>query len=186
LTRYYLKLIIPIAIVCLTFMLITCAIGTTQPPNPALRGFVEGCEDKPQPCWYGIVPGVTTAEEARSTVQNVGYILVGEDGAGSNYHKMTFTSDQLSPACLEFHFTYNHLSRLSLTCVQMQLGTTFTLFEGPEFILLAGDYQQTYHSRLKVIIRSLAPSLSSQSEVESITMIAPSISQNDLGLSAHQ
>ena len=48
---------------CLSLSLVARALGTTQPPNPALRGFVEGCEGKPQPCWYGIVPGVTTAEQ---------------------------------------------------------------------------------------------------------------------------
>ncbi len=58
-TRFYLKLIIPITIACLTFMLIAHAFGATQPPNPVLHGFTEGCEAKPQPCWYGIVPGVT-------------------------------------------------------------------------------------------------------------------------------
>lgn len=71
-TRFYLKLIIPITVVCLTFMLVARTIGTTQPPNPALRGFVEGCEDKPQPCWYGIVPGVTTVEEGQSLFNQYG------------------------------------------------------------------------------------------------------------------
>jgi hypothetical protein len=49
-------------------------MGGTQPPNPALRGFVEGCEGKPQPCWYGIMPGVTTAEEAKNQLLGLGYV----------------------------------------------------------------------------------------------------------------
>jgi hypothetical protein len=40
------------------------ALASTQPMHPALRGFVEGCENVSQPCWYGIVPGVTSAQEA--------------------------------------------------------------------------------------------------------------------------
>jgi hypothetical protein len=36
------------------------ALGGTQPTHPALRGFTEGCEGKPQPCWYGIVPDQNT------------------------------------------------------------------------------------------------------------------------------
>jgi hypothetical protein len=28
-----------------------------------LRGFTEGCEDKPRPCWYGVVPGVTNFDD---------------------------------------------------------------------------------------------------------------------------
>jgi hypothetical protein len=71
--RFYLKFIPILALIFLIFLLTARAIGTTRPPNPALRGFVEGCEDKPQPCWYGIVPGVTTVEEALHTMEVMGY-----------------------------------------------------------------------------------------------------------------
>ena len=64
LPHFYFKLTLPIAVIFLALSLTARALAMTQPPNPALRGFVEGCENKPQPCWYGIVPGVTTAEEA--------------------------------------------------------------------------------------------------------------------------
>jgi hypothetical protein len=53
--------------------LIARALGSTQPPNPALRGFTEGCEDKPQPCWYGIVPGVTEIREAIKMLEEFGF-----------------------------------------------------------------------------------------------------------------
>jgi hypothetical protein len=49
--------------ILLTVSIAAKALGSLQPPNPALRGFTEGCEDKPQPCWYGIVPGVTSRSE---------------------------------------------------------------------------------------------------------------------------
>jgi len=65
-TRPYLTLIPILALLCLALSLAARALGSTHPPNPALRGFVEGCEDKPQPCWYGIVPGVTAIEDAPS------------------------------------------------------------------------------------------------------------------------
>src|SRR5689334_17247061 len=52
-----------VTVILIAVLMVVCieakAVGALQPPNPALRGFVEGCEDKPQPCWYGIVPGVT-------------------------------------------------------------------------------------------------------------------------------
>jgi hypothetical protein len=51
-------------ILFLAVSIVAKSFGGLQPPNPALRGFIEGCEDKPQPCWYGIVPGETTVEEA--------------------------------------------------------------------------------------------------------------------------
>lgn len=43
--------------------LVAPVLGTGQPLNPALTPFVEGCQDKPQPCWFGVVPGVTTESE---------------------------------------------------------------------------------------------------------------------------
>jgi hypothetical protein len=48
-------------------------IGSLQPPNPALRGFFEGCENKRQPCWYGIVPSITTLDEGDFLLKQVGY-----------------------------------------------------------------------------------------------------------------
>jgi hypothetical protein len=72
--RSYLKLTIAIPIICLVLTLTASALGTTQPPNPALRGFSEGCEDNPQPCWYGIVPGVTRREYVITQLaKNMGY-----------------------------------------------------------------------------------------------------------------
>src|SRR5689334_13677459 len=49
-------------------VLLMNTLGGTQPIHPALRGFIEGCEDIPQPCWYGIVPGVTTLEDAKRSI----------------------------------------------------------------------------------------------------------------------
>jgi hypothetical protein len=45
-------------------------LGRTQSFHPALRGFVEGCEGLPQPCWYGIALGVTTRDEAREIIRS--------------------------------------------------------------------------------------------------------------------
>jgi hypothetical protein len=70
---FYLKRILPLTLFFLVFSLAARAVGTTQPVNPALRGFVEGCEDKSQPCWFGIVPGRTTAEQAYRILSHMGY-----------------------------------------------------------------------------------------------------------------
>ena len=73
--RFYVKLILPIALIFLALTLTARALGTTQPPNPALRGFTEGCEDKPQPCWYGIIAGKDTMlfEEASKLLEAEGF-----------------------------------------------------------------------------------------------------------------
>lgn len=72
-TRLYLKLLTLLALACLALTLAARALGSTQPPNPALRGFTEGCDGKPQPCWYGIVPGQTILSVAEQTVIQQGY-----------------------------------------------------------------------------------------------------------------
>jgi len=72
-SRFYLKLIPLFALACLALSLAARTLGGTQPPNPALRGFVEGCEDKPQPCWYGIVPGVTSEQDAVELIIKANY-----------------------------------------------------------------------------------------------------------------
>jgi hypothetical protein len=101
-TRLYLRLIIPFAIVCLIFTLTARAIGTTQPPNPALRGFVEGCENKPQPCWFGIMPGVTTVEKAQYRLLMLGYHYAIDNWyaapEGSNMCNVHLTFDKDIPA----------------------------------------------------------------------------------------
>jgi hypothetical protein len=49
------------------------ALGGTQPPHPALRGFIEGCEGVPQPCWYGIIPMETTFADAVTRLTELGF-----------------------------------------------------------------------------------------------------------------
>jgi hypothetical protein len=73
-SRFWLQLsaLLIVLFTSLGFML--SALGSTQPIHPALRGFAEGCEGIPQPCWYGIVPGMTTLE-AVSILENLGYQL---------------------------------------------------------------------------------------------------------------
>jgi hypothetical protein len=66
-----LKVSLTLVVILLTFNIAAMVIGSLQPPNPALRGFIEGCEDKPQPCWYGVVPGVTTAKNATEILSGI-------------------------------------------------------------------------------------------------------------------
>jgi hypothetical protein len=61
-------------IVLFAFNLLVSKLGSFQSLNPTLTGFVEQCEGKPQPCWYGIVPRVTTGDEARQTLEAISYV----------------------------------------------------------------------------------------------------------------
>jgi hypothetical protein len=65
-TRVFLKLSMPLLVLFTVVGLAAPAVGGTQPTHPALWGFTEGCEGKPQPCWYGIVPGVTRMADGKA------------------------------------------------------------------------------------------------------------------------
>jgi hypothetical protein len=71
--RLNLKLPILLFTLCTALTLAARAVGGTQPTHPALRGFTEGCEGKPQPCWYGIVPGVTSMADGKADLLRAGY-----------------------------------------------------------------------------------------------------------------
>ena len=129
-SRFLLKLALFI-----TFMLtITClaarAFGSTQALNPALRGFTEGCENQPQPCWYGIVPGITTMEELKKNL----------DAMGSNVHVLTIDDNLIiSPISQPCNAHIAHHSSLVRViqirdCDQLTLGGLVNVIDEPELI----------------------------------------------------
>lgn len=84
-TRFLLKHSLVLVAAFAVFNVAARAIGTLQPPNPALAGFIEGCEGKPQPCWYGIVPGVTTDEDVTRIMLQQGYTEIDDYGSDVQY-----------------------------------------------------------------------------------------------------
>ncbi|MEO8612110.1 MAG: hypothetical protein ABI690_29705 [Chloroflexota bacterium] len=72
-TRFYVKFL-PLFLVTLLLLAFAArAFGTIQFPNPILRGFTDGCEAKPQPCWHGIVPKSTSVVETRQILKDAHY-----------------------------------------------------------------------------------------------------------------
>jgi hypothetical protein len=132
LPRLYLKLILPIALIFLALTLTARALGTTQPPNPSLRGFIEGCEGKPQPCWYGIVPGVTTIEEAKIILathdywERPNYLLYDE-----GYEYVNISE---APSCVTLvRYEGDTVVReLSLGCLGIRLGDVISYWGTPK------------------------------------------------------
>jgi hypothetical protein len=78
--RFLLKFLLLITFTLTATNLAARALGSTQPPNPILRGFTEDCEGKPQPCWYGIMPSVTTTEAGKKILDAVGYKVIQPQG----------------------------------------------------------------------------------------------------------
>ncbi len=79
------------------------AVGALQPPHPALAGFTEGCLN--QPCWYGIVPGTTTAAEAIDRMAFAGEPDVNRSIHSQDSYTLVFSLSSTRPSCrasLEF------------------------------------------------------------------------------------
>ncbi|MEZ4670298.1 MAG: hypothetical protein R3E39_20520 [Anaerolineae bacterium] len=50
------------------------SLGSTLPPNPALIGFATGCDHQPRPCWYGIVPEVSSLPDVEMLLNASDYV----------------------------------------------------------------------------------------------------------------
>jgi hypothetical protein len=98
LTRIYLK---SVAIFLSVFVMLAWgahALGGMQTPDPALRAFIDGCHDKPRPCWFGVVPGITTEQEARDLLAFAGSARLSQLLSGDGF-SMTFRFPEPSPYC---------------------------------------------------------------------------------------
>jgi hypothetical protein len=73
--RLLLKFAFLIALALTATSLAAHALGSIQPLDPILRGFTEDCEEQPQPCWYGIMPGQTNVVIAQNQLESKGYKL---------------------------------------------------------------------------------------------------------------
>jgi hypothetical protein len=87
--RFLLRRSILLMVVFTALTMAARALGITRPFNPALAGFSEGCQDKPQPCWHGIVPGVTPMEEAEATLIRQGYRIDRPNEGGGEAIRVT-------------------------------------------------------------------------------------------------
>lgn len=61
--RPYLKIFAICGLTCITLTLVAQRLGASQSPIPPIAAFMTGCEDQPQPCWFGVRPGTTTQAE---------------------------------------------------------------------------------------------------------------------------
>src|SRR5262249_29832776 len=66
--RLYVKVVCVMVAVIGGVNVAALLFGTQHPSHPALVGFTTGCAGQSQPCWYGIIPGVTTVDEAHQLI----------------------------------------------------------------------------------------------------------------------
>jgi hypothetical protein len=79
------------------FIAAATAVGAHQPLPRALIGFTQDCENVPQPCWYGIVPGTPWQGKDAQILQNLGCAPIhrAEDYLGRQ--DFTFTCGSSNP-----------------------------------------------------------------------------------------
>ena len=104
-TRFLLKLIPALVVVFVVLNVAARTLGMLQQSHPALAGFTVGCESQPQPCWHGIVPGVTTAEEAIKRMAFAGEPDVNRSILSRDSYTLVFVLTNTGSSCranLEF------------------------------------------------------------------------------------
>jgi hypothetical protein len=122
-----------ICLLTLSFMLLSglaTTLGARQPINPALAGFIEGCEGKTQPCWRGIMPQVTTLREAQAILENMSYECV------SRQHLCTQQETVNKCPSVAWSGYDNLLNGLGLLdCDDLTLGTVIAAIGSPDRII---------------------------------------------------
>ena len=147
-TRLMLKFV-PLMILSLTIIgLVARSLGSTNPPNPSLQGFIEGCEN--QPCWHGIIPGVTTIDDAKAKLLSSGYSLNSISPLQINAIKLTDSNCQTAAILFNAHVKQINIS----LCERVALGDFVRQFNQPEYVILdplsiwyGGDIQLIFGKR---------------------------------------
>lgn len=131
-SRLLLKLMLVITFAFALVNLAARTLGTTQLPNPALRGFTEGCEGQPQPCWYGIVPGVTTMNEVKQRLAGKGFSVDSVSDMQLNAAKLTDGDCQSTSILFD-----SRVKQIAINlCESVLLGDFVRQFNQPQYIIL--------------------------------------------------
>ncbi|MCA0457293.1 MAG: hypothetical protein LCI00_25200 [Chloroflexi bacterium] len=138
--RFLLKLALGCIVLSTLTIFISRAVGSTRPVNPVLRGFTEGCEGQPQPCWYGIVPGRSKFSDARKWVQSWDSQEYREIESTATFDVNTRTvGSRFSPdSCYSFFHSTRPSSVVDYIelsdCPDLQFGDLINQFGAPDKI----------------------------------------------------
>ena len=149
-------------------------LGSLQEPNPTLAGFIEGCEDKPQPCWYGIVPGVTTVDEAQQLLLARGYQF--EPRLARSALEMVYRNPQINRCTISLIWIYSTstVDVLSIHyCKAVQLGDILAILGTPESVFLPEHSSSSiclYFESKRIILTSASGWLL-QNHVDGINLV---------------
>lgn len=142
--RFLLALTVTLTALTFALALTARAWGETQPPHPALRGFVDGCEGKPQPCWYGITTrpsNLVSLEIAESYLIQEGYLDV-YDGVTLDERQYPYRVYQQSdaPQTCDANLTYQPVTQeviyVGLNCngKSLRIGDLLLIWGAPDYL----------------------------------------------------
>jgi hypothetical protein len=83
-------------------------LGGMQSSHSGLDGFVEGCEGLPQPCWYGIVPHVTTLNDAEMILEHANYTFDQSGALRDSYDYVDFRRPIQEGQCSAITLIYGY------------------------------------------------------------------------------
>lgn len=132
--RVWLLFAVLMTVFLAVFSGLAIGFGGVQTTHPvlALQGLEEGCKDQPQPCWYGIVPGIMTLDEAGKRLEDLGYTRVLPASYPMKYH-----SDERAPGCVflvDDLSTTHQLGTLLLGCMTLKIVEAVGVLGVPEYV----------------------------------------------------
>ncbi|MBZ0288457.1 MAG: hypothetical protein K8I30_12645 [Anaerolineae bacterium] len=145
----YLKVVAVCGFICILLTFAAQVFGASQMPIPPVHAFLTGCEDKPQPCWFGVRPGITRQAELLSLMAFAGQPRFGslEIGTGIN---VAFTLSPPSPYChADFSVVEDIVLRAELSlCRQpgIQVGDLAILWSEQSNVMSLPPYELVYGS----------------------------------------
>lgn len=124
------RLAVIMSLMVLALINIGIAFGGTQPVNPTLIGFQQGCQS--QPCWYGIIPGQTTLGAGRTILEQRGYDQAQSEVELQDFLIVYAAPDQ-SPGCVDVFYgrELGYVGVLMLHCLQLRAGDVAAMLGSP-------------------------------------------------------
>jgi hypothetical protein len=122
--------------------IVMITIGKLETVNPAVSGFISGCQTTDVLCWYGVIYREANPRMAQETLVNAGYSLVGQNndfiqgrayenylraaGNGCNRLNLVYTTQTERPQLLFLNLE---------DCRGIYVGDLFDLFGAPQYII---------------------------------------------------
>jgi hypothetical protein len=116
-----LLIIAPICLAARTF-------GEQRPSNTAMTGFIDGCQNTTDICWYGVTINQTPLTEAENTLQGHAYFIVRTSTKASGQN---FNANKL-PCGAYFLYEYDKVNGVVIRCRGLLLGDWINHFGMPD------------------------------------------------------